>query len=270
MEYDGTRYAGWQKQPHCEPTVQAVVESAVSAIANEPVSVVCAGRTDAGVHALGQVIHFDTQTNRRSHEWVFGCNANLPPDVRILWSQAVPDAFHARFSAAARYYRYEILNRWVKSAVHRDHVLTIFRPLDVERMQSAANQLLGKHDFSAFRAQGCQAKDPVKIMHAFNVTRQGDVIHVDVIASAFLHHMVRNLVGVLLPIGTGEKPVGWAGEVLHSKDRRLAGVTSPPNGLYLRSIYYPKQFGLPVDPMFESLSEKIESSAPPVRAEASC
>lgn len=262
VEYDGTAYSGWQKQPHCENTVQAILERAVSEVANQSISLVCAGRTDAGVHALGQVVHFDATVDRRMHEWVFGINANLPGDVRVLWAQVASDEFHARFSAAARYYRYEILNRWVKSAIHRDHVTTVFNPLDQDRMQQAANLLLGRHDFSAFRAQGCQAKQPIKTMHLLNVIREGEMVYVDVIASAFLHHMVRNLVGVLLPIGRGQKAPEWAAEVLASKDRRQAGITAPPNGLYLKSIFYPRQFEMPHAPIFGALSVQIETTRP--------
>lgn len=264
VEYDGTGYAGWQKQPHCEPTVQSVVERAISVVANHGISVVCAGRTDAGVHALGQVVHFDTRAERQSQEWVFGINANLPPDVRILWAQPVMDDFHARFSAAARYYRYEILNRWVKSAIRRDHVTTIFKPLDQALMQQAANLLLGQHDFSAYRATGCQAKDPVKTLHVFQVTRTNDLLYIDVIANAFLHHMVRNLVGVLLAIGRGTQTPEWAAEVLQSRDRRQAGITSPPNGLYLKAIYYPRRFGLPTSPAFDAVRDQIEMGRPGV------
>lgn len=262
VEYDGTAYSGWQKQPHCDLTVQARIETAISAVANAATTVICAGRTDAGVHALGQVVHFDTESPRRCHEWVFGINANLPSDIRILWAQEVDQDFHARFSAAARYYRYEILNRWVKSAIRRHHVTTIFNPLDVDAMHEAATLLLGRHDFSAFRAQGCQAKNPVKTMHAFQVSRLGDMIYVDVVASAFLHHMVRNLVGALIPIGRGQKSSDWLFQVLQTKDRCQAGITVPPNGLYLSSIYYPERFGVPRSSRFDDLAEQIESTQP--------
>jgi tRNA pseudouridine38-40 synthase len=176
--------------------------------------------------------------------------------------QQVNDDFHARYSAAARYYRYEILNRWVKSALHRDHVTTIFTPLDADKMQQGANHLIGEHDFTSLRAVGCQAKSPIKHMHAINVRRQDDRIIMDVVASAFLHHMVRNIVGTLLPVAKGEKPPAWVAEVLAAKDRRVAGVTARPNGLYLSGIYYPERFGIPKHKIFEPFSECIESSRP--------
>jgi len=220
--------------------------------------IVCAGRTDAGVHAFEQVAHFDTETVRSAHEWVFGSNANLPDDIRVIWHKNVTDDFHARFSAAARYYRYEILNRPVKSALHRNHVTTIHQPLDEQRMQTAASALVGTHDFTSFRAQGCQAKSPVKQLHWINIKRYNDKVIIDVIASAFLHHMVRNIVGSLLPIGLAKKEPSWLADVLHAKDRKAAGATARPSGLYFKGVYYPKHFGLPNHHAFEPFCQRIE------------
>ena len=263
VEYDGACYFGWQRQKSTSSTVQEEVEKAISVVANEEIAIVCAGRTDARVHAREQVIHFDTTAIRQTRAWVQGVNANLPADIRILWMQAVDDDFHARFCAAARYYRYEILNRQVKSALHRDHVTTIFTPLDAEKMQLGANHLLGVHDFTSLRAQGCQAKTPIKHMHAIDVRRVGEKIIIDVVANAFLHHMVRNIVGTLLPVAKGEKDASWVAEVLEAKDRKAAGVTARPNGLFLSGIYYPKRFGLPTNKHFEAFSSLIEASKPP-------
>ncbi len=258
VEYDGSRYHGWQRQKSSVLTVQGMVEKAVSRLASHPVAVSCAGRTDAGVHAYEQIVHFDTDKQRKPHEWVLGTNTNLPDDIRITWMQFVSDDFHARFSAAARYYRYEILNRGVKSALHRNHVTTIFHPLDEKKMQQGANYLIGMHDFSSFRAQGCQAKNPNKKIHSILIKRSDDKITLDIIASAFLHHMVRNIVGTLLPVGRGEMPAEWVGEVLQAKDRKVAGVTAPPNGLYFKGVCYPKRFGINTLKEFQPIAEAIE------------
>jgi tRNA pseudouridine38-40 synthase len=259
VEYDGTQYHGWQRQSNTSLTVQQKVEDALSVLAAHPVAVVCAGRTDAGVHAFEQVVHFETDKQRSDHEWVMGTNANLPKDIRIVWMQAVNDDFHARYSAAARYYRYEILNRGVTSALHRHHVTTIFHPLDENLMQRGAEFLLGEHDFTSFRASGCQAKNPIKQIHSILITRTDDKITLDIIASAFLHHMVRNIVGTLLPVGRGEKPAEWVASVLKSKDRKIAGVTAMPNGLYFKGVYYPKRFGLPTLDAFAAHCDAIET-----------
>lgn len=261
VEYDGANYHGWQRQKTTTLTVQECVEKALSKLAVHSVSIMCAGRTDAGVHAYEQVVHFETQTNRQAHEWVHGANSYLPSDIRILWMLPVVDGFHARFSAVARYYRYEILNRDVKSALRRDHVTTVFQTLDVARMQQAAQALIGEHDFSSFRAQGCQAKSPIKTMHWINIERSGDKITIDIIANAFLHHMVRNIVGTLLPIGRGEKEIDWLADVLKRKDRKEAGVTAPPNGLFFKGVYYPQYFGLKADRAFKPFCVDIELSS---------
>ncbi|ORU92774.1 MAG: tRNA pseudouridine(38,39,40) synthase TruA [Cycloclasticus sp. symbiont of Poecilosclerida sp. N] len=258
IEYDGTRYHGWQRQKNTPLTVQQKVEKALSVLADHPVSVICAGRTDAGVHAFEQVVHFETNKQRQEHHWVLGTNANLPADIRIVWVKPVSEDFHARYSAAARYYRYKILNRWVKSALYQSHVSSTFQPLNEDLMQQGANHLLGTHDFSSFRAGGCQAKSPIKHIHSISIKRTDDKISIDIIASAFLHHMVRNIVGTLTPVGLGEKPTQWVADVLAAKDRKVAGVTAAPNGLYFKGVYYPKKFGISTLKAFEPYCDVIE------------
>ncbi|PCI20509.1 MAG: tRNA pseudouridine(38-40) synthase TruA [Piscirickettsiaceae bacterium] len=262
VEYDGSRYHGWQRQKSTLLTIQEKAEQALSAVATHKVAVVCAGRTDAGVHAFEQVIHFETSTKRMLREWMFGGNANLPADIRIIWAKDVTDDFHARFSAAARYYRYEILNRCVKSALYRNHVTTIFQPLDEQLMQSASQALVGTYDFSSFQAQGCQAKSPIKQLHWINIKRYNDKIVIDIIASAFLHHMVRNIVGTLLPIGLAKEKPEWLADVLEAKDRKAAGVTARANGLFFIGVYYPKHFALPNHRAFDPFCNQIEQPAP--------
>jgi len=225
--------------------VQACVEEAVSRVADHPVAVICAGRTDTGVHATGQVVHFDTEARRTERSWVLGGNVKLPRDVAITWAKQVDGDFHARFSAQARQYRYEILNRAFRPAIDRDHRVWDYRPLDAARMRQAARALLGEHDFSSYRALACQAKSPVRTVHRLDVTREGQCVLIDIRANAFLHHMVRNIAGVLMAIGCGEQPVEWAGEVLGLRDRTLGGVTAPPQGLYLTRVEYPDRYGIP-------------------------
>lgn len=244
IEYAGTGFCGWQYQPHAR-TVQDELQKAVSRVANHPVEVFAAGRTDTGVHALNQVVHFDTPSERDQRGWLLGINANLPKDVNVSWVRPVDDEFNARFSATKRRYRYLILNRLSRSAVHHQRMWWHHHPLDISRMQAAADQLHGRHDFSAFRASECQAKSPVKTLDLIKVSQQHDCIAVDVEARSFLHHMVRNLVGVMAAIGDGSKPVEWAGQVLRSVDRSQGGVTAPPDGLYLVDVEYPSQYSLP-------------------------
>jgi len=244
IEYDGAAYHGWQIQPHAR-TVQAVLEEALSRVADHPVRVQCAGRTDTGVHATAQVVHFDTEARRSERSWVLGSNVNLPFDVNVGWAKQVPETFHARFSATGRHYRYVILNRMTRSALHRKRVVWEHRPLDVERMSRAGRHLLGRHDFSSYRALGCQAKTPVRELRRLVVSRCGDRIVIEVSADAFLHHMVRNIAGVLMAIGRGDRPEEWSREVLELRDRTLGGVTAPPDGLYLTGVDYPQEFGLP-------------------------
>lgn len=244
VEYAGTDFCGWQYQPHSR-NVQGSLQKAVSKVANHPVEVYAAGRTDTGVHALNQVIHFDTESVRDPRGWLLGINANLPKDVNVTWVRHVDDDFHARFSATKRSYRYLILNRLSRSSVHHQRMWWHYHPLDIARMQAAADQLVGRHDFTAFRASECQAKSPIKTLDKIVVSRQQDIIAVDVEAKSFLHHMVRNLVGVMAAIGDGSKPVEWAGEVLRSVDRSRGGITAPAEGLYLVDVRYPEQYYFP-------------------------
>ncbi|MBI5451699.1 MAG: tRNA pseudouridine(38-40) synthase TruA [Gammaproteobacteria bacterium] len=245
VEYAGTAFAGWQLQDGVR-TVQGCVEQALATVADHPVRVFCAGRTDAGVHASGQVIHFDSEALRSPRAWVFGANAHLPPDVAMLWAQPVSDEFHARYSAFRRSYRYVIFNRPIRPSWQQPLVSWVYRPLDAQRMQQAADALVGEHDFSSFRAYACQAKSPVRTVYRLQVQRHGDLVLIDIEANAFLHHMVRNIAGVLIAIGGGEQPAEWAAEVLQHRDRQLGGVTAVPDGLYLCAIEYPPQFAIPL------------------------
>jgi len=225
--------------------VQQRVEEALSLVADETVEVVCAGRTDTGVHATGQVVHFDTHSERSRRGWLLGANSNLPDDINVTWAEPVSDEFHARFSAISRSYRYRILNRLQRSALHRNRAWWVYQPLDAQRMQAAAERLLGEHDFSAFRAAGCQASTAVRTINYISVSRQGDWLTLEVTANAFLQHMVRNIVGTLADIGLGEQPVEWVGDVLASRDRKAGGIAAPPYGLTLVSIEYPDSFAIP-------------------------
>jgi tRNA pseudouridine38-40 synthase len=245
VEYDGSCFNGWQSQPDV-PNVQDTLQAALGGIASEPVSVLAAGRTDAGVHALQQVVHFDTGMDRPLTAWVRGANALLPQGVAVLWARAVPEEFHARFSAQARSYRYLLLNRPVRSALQHDKVGWFHAPLDLDRMREAAQHLLGEHDFSAFRSSECQAKTPIKRLTQLAIDRQDDMITFDLTAGAFLHHMVRNIVGSLVYVGKGKHPPGWMAQVLARRDRGLAAPTFSPCGLYLRRITYDGKWRLPV------------------------
>ncbi len=244
VEYDGTDYCGWQRQTHAR-SVQEEVETALSKVANHPVAIICAGRTDSSVHATSQVIHFDSGANRPDQSWILGANANLCAETRLQWVRPIDHEFHARFSATARRYRYVILNRRVASALLRKRVTRAHLPLDEERMQQAAAHLVGQHDFSSYRALACQAHSPVRTIHELSVQRSGDFFYIDVRANAFLHHMVRNIAGVLMSIGRGEHSPGWAGELLDAQDRTAGGVTAPGTGLYLVGVEYPEQYDLP-------------------------
>jgi tRNA pseudouridine38-40 synthase len=244
LEYDGSAFAGWQSQAHARG-VQAVVEAAVSAVADHPVAVTAAGRTDAGVHAVIQVVHFDTPAARSERGWVLGTNTNLPPQVSALWARETPEAFHARYSALARRYRYVMLNRTPRPALAAQRVCWVRDPLDATRMHTAAQVLVGEHDFTSFRAAECQARTPMRNLHEISVMRRGELVVLSVVANAFLHHMVRNIAGVLIAVGAGERPVGWVGEVLAARDRRKGGVTAPSGGLYLAGIRYSPGLALP-------------------------
>ena len=246
LEYDGTAFMGWQRQIHPGRTVQASLEEALAKVADHGVEASCAGRTDAGVHARGQVVHFDSDARRSLRSWLLGVNSNLPPDVAVGWIQEAPEDFHARFSAEARQYRYVILNRLTRPALERDGQSWVHRPLDAERMQAAARHLLGRHDFSAFRSVECQAKHPVRTLKRVDVRREGERIFIDVVADGFLHHMVRNIAGVLLAVGEGKQHADWSKAVLEGRDRTLGGVTAPAGGLYLMAVSYPQRYAIPL------------------------
>jgi tRNA pseudouridine38-40 synthase len=244
FEYDGTAYNGWQRQRN-GVGIQSVVEGALSRVANEPIEVSCAGRTDAGVHASGQVVHFDSDAKRTARGWLLGVNSNLPDDVNACWGKTVDDEFHARFSATSRSYRYLILNRPVRSSLYRDRAWWVYRALNEQDMQQAATSLHGEHDFSAFRAAGCQASTPVREITDIRVARDGHWLTIDVTANAFLQHMVRNIAGLLVTIGQGAEPPRWAKEVLDSRDRTRGGVAAPAHGLTLIGVDYPDSFEIP-------------------------
>jgi len=244
VEYDGSRYYGWQSQPDML-NVQDTLESALSSLADERISIIAAGRTDTGVHALEQIIHFDATNARPLNAWVRGTNALLSRDIAVLWAHTVPDEFHARFSAQARNYQYVMINRPSRSAVHHGKVGWFHLPLDIAAMRSAAQYLLGEHDFSAFRSSQCQAKTPVKNLTQFDIRQDGDTITFDLTANAFLHHMVRNIIGCLVYVGKGKYPPQWLLQVLASGDRSQAAPTFAPDGLYLRHITYDAKWALP-------------------------
>jgi tRNA pseudouridine38-40 synthase len=244
VEYDGRSFCGWQSQPDGR-TVQDRLQHALSQIAGEPVAVAAAGRTDTGVHGLEQVVHFDTGTDRPITAWVRGVNALLPESIAVRWAHPVPDEFHARFSAHGRSYRYLLVNRATRPAIQSGKVGWFHAPLDVAAMQAAAQYLLGEHDFSSFRAAECQAKSPVKHLRQLDIRKQGDMIVFDLSADAFLHHMVRNIVGCLVYVGKGKYPPLWMKEILECRNRKQAAPTFAPDGLYLRRILYEEKWGLP-------------------------
>ena len=244
VEYDGTEFMGWQRQPH-GPSVQAGLESALGFVANAAVDVTCAGRTDAGVHARGQVVHFDTEVARTPRAWVLGANARLPRTVCVLWARVVADDFHARFSAIARRYTYTILNRPVRAALEARHVAWERVPLDAAAMHEAAQALLGENDFTSFRTVACQSRTPMRRVDEIAVVREGEHVTLRFCANAFLHHMVRNITGSLVAVGRGEQPVGWIADLLAARDRSLAAPTAPAAGLVFDGPLYPAAFGLP-------------------------
>ena len=244
IEYDGSRFHGWQTQPG-GGTVQDVLEAALATIAGAPVGVTCAGRTDSGVHARAQVVHFDTGAERPDSAWVRGVNAMLPESVAVLWSRRVAQDFHARYSARARTYRYVLINRPVRPALAARYAGWHHAPLDAGRMREAAALLLGEHDFSAFRAADCQAKNPVRTLHAIDIERDGERIEFRLRANAWLQHMVRNIIGTLVYVGKGRHPPGWARTVLESRDRARAAPTFAAQGLYLETVEYDAAWDLP-------------------------
>lgn len=245
VEYDGTHFCGWQQQPGLRTLEQAFGE-AIGQVADRPVSLVCGGRTDAGVHALGQVVHFDTDVQRSARAWVLGTNAHLERKASVSWARPVPDFFHARFSALRRHYRYRILNRAARSALQEGRTAWVQAPLDEGRMHAGGQHLLGEHDFSAFRAAECQSRSPVRRLDALQVRRSGDLVHIDVAANAFLHHMVRNIAGLLIEVGRGLRSPDEVRTLLESRDRRRNAPTADPEGLCLHRIDYPAPFRLPV------------------------
>ena len=251
IEYDGRNWQGYQTQPH-HNTVQDQLEDALFTFSTRRLQTTCAGRTDAGVHALAQVVHFDTDLQRSMYSWVNGVNAFLPGSIAVRWACEVPRQlpdgreFHSRFVATSRTYHYVLYNNKVRSPLLAGRAGWVFRPLDLQRMRDAASCLLGTHDFSAFRAAGCQAKTPVKEMHAVQIEQHGDLFIFTLRASAFLHHMVRNIVGSLIYVGTGAKPVAWMEQILRGRDRSRAAPTFMPDGLYLAAIAYDPVWQLPM------------------------
>jgi tRNA pseudouridine38-40 synthase len=248
VEYEGTGLCGWQAQAGlC--SVEGSLEDALGRVADHAVSLTCGGRTDAGVHASAQVVHFDTSARRPSRGWVLGANSRLDPRISVRWACPVPAFFHARYSATARSYRYSVYNRPVRSALHRLRTAWVRGHLDETRMQAAAGWLVGEHDFSAFRAAECQSRSPVRRVTRLDVRREGDLVHIDVTANAFLHHMVRNIAGMLIEVGRGEREPAGVVQVLAGRDRRRNAPTAPAAGLCLVAVHYPEAFGLPADPL---------------------
>lgn len=244
LEYDGRGFRGWQRQPDA-PTVQASVEDALGAIADHPVAVTCAGRTDAGVHAIAQVVHFDSVARRETVAWMLGANTHLPATISVVWAAPVAADFHARFSAVERSYRYVILNRSARSALHAGRAWCVHRRLSLQPMRAAARALVGEHDFSAFRAAACQSRSPLRCVTQLEIAAAGDYIVIDISANAFLHNMVRIVAGVLVAVGSGRRAPEWVAAVLESRDRTLAGATAPADGLYLTGVRYAAPHEIP-------------------------
>lgn len=252
VEYDGTAYCGWQRLKH-SASVQASLEKAMSRVAAAPVSVMCSGRTDSGVHATRQVIHFDPPSPRSEKAWVFGTNANLPRDIAVRWVKPVADDFHARFSALARRYRYVILNRTSPPVLERHNVTWCRDPLDAEAMHRAAQVLVGENDFSTFRAAGCQSTTPWRHLHFIEVNRYGPLVVIDVQGNAFLHHMIRNIAGALMSVGRGAQDEGHIARLLTLRDRTLGDVTAPAHGLHFVDCLFDESWGLPAEPLGPNL-----------------
>jgi len=247
IEYNGNGFYGWQAQPNL-PTIQGSLQEALSKIANEPIQLFCAGRTDANVHAYGQVVHFDTQAKRHPDAWIWGTNTHLPPSIVVRWAKPVMYRFHARFSTLSRRYCYVIFNHPLRPAVLANRVSWHYYPLDIERMQQAGQYLLGEQDFSSFRSSQCTSKSVMRNMMELTVRRRGDFILIEVEANAFLHHMVRNIAGVLIRIGAGLCPPEWMQAVLQAKTRKAAAETAPAEGLYLMQVRYPEPYIFPLPP----------------------
>ena len=250
ISYNGHAFAGWQRQPE-QRTAQGLLEQALSQVADHAVTVNAAGRTDRGVHALNQVVHFETNANRDERAWILGCNTALPPDITVCWSREMPLDFHARHSAVARTYEYWIYNNWIRPKVMHQYIGWYYQSLDVNLMQRAANTLLGKHDFSAFRASQCQASTAVREVHAIRVQRLGLLVQLEITANAFLYHMVRNIVGVLVQVGSARKTPDWTKKVLESCDRSQAADMAPASGLYLSDVSYGPRYEIPASSRHE-------------------
>ncbi|MGL9769148.1 MAG: tRNA pseudouridine(38-40) synthase TruA [Sodalis sp. (in: enterobacteria)] len=248
IEYDGSAYYGWQRQEEVA-SVQACLERALSTVADETIKVYCAGRTDAGVHATGQVVHFNTRSRRLDTAWTLGVNANLPSDIAVRWVAQVADCFHARFSATARRYRYMIHNHCLRPGLFCRGLTHYYHPLNALSMARAGQCLLGENDFTSFRALECQSRSPWRNIHHLHVTRQGRYVVVDIKANSFLYHMVRNIVGNLLEVGCGNRPESWIADLLACRDRTQAGATARAEGLYLVAVDYPSHFALPTSPL---------------------
>lgn len=249
IDFNGRGYRGWQTQQPGVKSVQETLEKAIGRVANHPVTVIAAGRTDAGVHGAGMIAHFDSDAARNERSWLLGVNTQLPEDIALRWICPVGDDFHARFKAVARRYRYVIYNHPLRSSLLAGMVTWHYHTLDLARMQAAAVHLVGRHDFSSFRAIGCQARHPNRDVHFLTLVQKGPLIVLDIQADGFLHHMVRNIAGVLMAIGQGKAEPDWAREVLQARDRTLGGVTAPPDGLYFVDALYPEPFRLPRDPL---------------------
>ena len=245
IEYCGAAYCGWQRQVHCD-SIQQHVEEALGFVANHKVELVCAGRTDTGVHAVEQVVHFESPEQRSERAWVLGSNCRLPADIRLKWAVPVAEEFHARYSARSRAYRYIILNGGVPSAIFHDRCAWEFQPLDHATMHECAQVLVGEHDFSSFRAVGCQAKSSSRNVEQVSVGRDRDMVFLDITANAFLYHMVRNIAGSLIAVGKGEQDIDWFAEVFRAGDRNLAAATAPASGLYFVNARYDERFKLPI------------------------
>lgn len=245
IEYDGSDFFGWQAQPQMK-TIQGTIEDALSQVANEPIQIICAGRTDAGVHATGQVIHFDTKAKRHTDAWMYGTNTKLPSSIAVRWSRQVDYSFHARFKAISRRYRYVIFNHPVRPALLHERVSWHYYPLDIERMRTAASFLLGEQDFSSFRSSKCNSNSPMRNITDFVIHRRGDYVIFEIEANAFLHHMVRNIAGTLMKIGAGFRDAAWMQEVLEAKSRKAAAETAPAGGLYLIAVRYPEPYIFPL------------------------
>ena len=257
VEYDGSQYHGWQSQNGLH-TVQGTLERALSQVADEEITVVCAGRTDTGVHATNQVVHFDSNKERSVRAWIYGANSFLPKDICVRWGKEMPEHFHARYSGLSRRYRYVIHNTPIRSALLRSNVTWQYRQLDHKLMHEAAQLLIGEHDFTSFRSVECQSRTPMRSLMAISVIRKLDFIVIDVRANAFLHHMVRNIAGVLMSVGSARHPVSWVKEVLEAKDRKKGAETAPPYGLYFVSVAYPAEFGM-IEQFSESLFFDLEN-----------